>query len=251
MSRTSLISSRRFRALRERPATDTRLPPYPFPHSGDGRSIDSTRHTCLPGHSRSYAPFLGRPDSVGSPEAITPRVYSPVVSLGIPLSHGDGQESTHDPLRTVESVWGSSPPPDSPVVPLGEPLSPGNGRESAPPSLRMVQRFPPTDSPQRETPSRPVDSRVWRRLASQPTRPGHGPSIACSSPPRPLFALSFRCPARNLGRGLPLRRSGPRAGILASPSVIPNPDRESIPAPHPSFLRRQECGFTFQVQHAI
>ena len=177
MSRNSLHRPRRPRAVWDRPAHDTRLLSNPFPPPGDGRSIDSTRHTSSRGHSRGYAPFQGLcPDFVGSPEAIAPRVYSPVASLGTPLSHGDGKEVTPDTLRTVESVWGSSPFLDSPVFPLGEsPLS-RDGRGSALPSLRLVERFPHTD--RHEVPSRPVPSRVWRKLAPRPVRPGHGPSIA-------------------------------------------------------------------------
>ena len=156
MSRTSLHRPRRNRAVCHRPAAGTRLLPNPFP-PGDGRSIDSTRHTHLLGHSRGYAPFLGRPapaireglypGTAGFPEAVAPRVYSPVASLGTPSSHGDGKEVTPDPLRTVE-------------------------------------RFPHTDRP--EVPFRPVPSRVWRRLAPQPTRPRHGPSIAFPSPGEPV-----------------------------------------------------------------
>ena len=169
MSRTSLHRPRRNRAVCHRPAAGTRLLPNPFP-PGDGRSIDSTRHTHLLGHSRGYAPFLGRPapaireglypGTVGFPEALAPRVYSPVASLGTPSSHGDGKEVTPDPLRTVE-------------------------------------RFPHTDRP--EVPFRPVPSRVWRRLAPQPTRPRHGPSIA--SPPQESLSTkggSFRGSAQNV-----------------------------------------------------
>ena len=182
MSRNSLHRPRRPRAVWDRPAHGTRLLPNPFPPPGDGRSIDSTRHTSSQGPSRGYAPFQGLcPDFVGSPEAIAPRVYSPVASLGTPLSHGDGKEVAPDPLRTVESVWGSYPFLDSPVFPLGEPPTPRDGRGSALPSLRLVERFPHTD--RHEVPFRPVPPRVWRRLVPQPVRPRHGPSIACPSLP--------------------------------------------------------------------
>ena len=224
MSRIALTRPRRNRAVWDRPAHDTRLLPTLFPDtvspsyptSGDGRSIDSTRHTYLLGYSRVYAPFMGRPapamckglcpDFVGSPEAIAPRVYSPVASLGTPLSHGDGKEDAPDPLRTVESVWGLPPFLDSPVFPLGESPSPRDGSGSALPSLRLVERFPHTDRPQRATPSRPVPSRVWRRLAPHPTRLGHGPSIAYPS------LLPFQCPARSKMR---LRRESIPVGGAA------------------------------------
>ena len=232
MSRTSLISNRRPRAVWDRTATDTRLPLIPFPDTvspshpipGDGRSIDSTRHTSSQGPSRGYAPFQGLcPDFVGSPEAIAPRVYSPVASLGTPSSHGDGKEVTPDPLRTVESVWGSSPFLDSPVFPLGEsPLS-RDGRGSALPSLRLVERFPHTD--RHEVPSRPVPPRVWRRLATQPARLGRGPSIACPSlPTDPSFLTVIPAPES---------RTKMRQGVNPSPS-LPSP---SFPTPIGSQMR--------------
>ena len=196
MSRNSLIGSRRTRALRERPANDTRLNPSPFPtrrwkvhrlyaaHPSLGSlpRLRPLKGVLTPG----YRPG-GRPDTIGSPEATAPRLDSPVASLGTPLSHGDGMEDTPDPLRTVESVWGSYPSPDSPVLPLGDSFSPRDGRESALPSLRMVERLPHTDRP--ELPSSLVDLRVWRGLAFQPLRLGHGPSIAYTTLPSPSFQL--------------------------------------------------------------
>ena len=118
MSRNSLISSRPTRALRERPATDTRLSPSPFPtrrwkvhrlHAAhlSPRSLPRLRPlngALTPG----YRPG-GRPDTLGSPEAIAPRLDSPVASFGTAPFHGDGKEDTPDPLRTVGSVWGSYP----------------------------------------------------------------------------------------------------------------------------------------------
>ncbi len=204
MSRTSLINSRRTRALRDRPAYDTRLLPSPFP-PGDGRSIDSPRHTCLPGLPRGCAPSSGRlapamceglyPDFVGSPEGIAPRDYSA-------------------------------------VSPLGDSHSPRDGKESALPSLRMMERFPHTDRPQGDTPSRPADLRVWRSLAPRPLRPGHGPSIAYTPFP------SFPTPIGNLWVGVPLalsvvEGSQERNGAVLQPptnaphTVIPMPCEES------------------------
>ncbi len=242
MSRTSLISTRRRRVVCHRPAPDTRLLPTPFPDtvspshppSGDGRPIDSTRHASSRGDSRGYTPFQGYtapatrqglwPDFVGSPEAIAPRVYSPVASLGTPLSHGDGKEVTPDPLRSVESVWGSNPLLDSPVFPLGESPSPRDGRGSALPSLRLVERFPHTD--RHEVPSRPVPSRVWRRLAPPARAPWSRPFHRLPLPPH---------------RHVPLNRhSGPpssvipaEAGIHPSRTTTYNPTHS--PLPHPSF----------------
>ena len=220
MSRTSLHRPRRNRAVCHRPATGTRLLPNPFP-PGDGRSIDSTRHTHLLGHSRGYAPFLGRPapaireglypGTAGFPEAVAPRVYSPVASLGTPSSHGDGKELTPDPLRTVEC-------------------------------------FPHTDRP--EVPFRPVPSRVWRRLAPQPTRPRHGPSIAFPSPGEPVRQRRIiprrraECPPLVEGiSDLPTR-------IIAPP---PTHERTRLPAhtshhPQPSSQRKRPFFKTIKVR---
>ncbi len=189
MRRNSLISSRRTRALRDRPATDTRLSPTPFPTRRwkvhrlyaanlSSRSLLRLRHlrgVLTPGHRPG-----GRPDTLGSPEANAPRLDSLVASLGTPLSHGDGMEDTPDPLRRVGSVWGSYPFQDSPVFPLGDPCSPRDGREFALPSLRMVERLPHTD--RSGLPSSLADLRIWRSLAPQPLRLGHGSSIASPSP---------------------------------------------------------------------
>ncbi len=218
MSRNSLISSRPTRALRERPATDTRLSPSSFPTRrwkvhrlyaanpslGSLPRLRPLNGVLTPG----YRPG-GRPDTLGSPEANAPRLDSPVASFGTPPYHGDGKEDTPDLLRRVGSVWGSYPFQDSPVFPLGDPCSPRDGREFALPSLRMVERLPHTDRPQGETPSSPDDLRVWRSLAPRPLRPGHGPSIAYPTlPTAPTFY-----------------------------TVIPDPDRESIPGAGPLVLR--------------
>ena len=209
MSRTSLHRPRRPRAVWDRSVAGTRLLPSPFLPPGDGRSIDPSRHTHPTGPCRGYALFLRRPapatcqglcpDFVGSPEASAPRVYSPVAPLGTPSSHGDGKEDTPDLLRTVESVWDSFPFLDSPVVPLGEPHPSSNGSESALPSLRMVKRFPHTDRP--EVPSRLVPSRSGAGWSPSPR------ALVTALPSPSQFSLSFRGPARDLGRGIPLSRT--------------------------------------------
>ena len=240
MRRNSLISSRRTRALRDRPATDTRLLPTPFPtrrwkvhrlhaaHPSLG-SLLRLRHeggVLTPGHRPG-----GRPDTLGSPEANAPRLDSPVASLGTPLSHGDGKEYTPDPIRRVESVWGSYPFRDSPVFPLGDFPLPRDGRESALPSLRMVERFPHTDRPQEETPSNPADMRVWRSLASRPLRLGHGPSIAYPTLTSSLSVIPEQSlPPRNRGESIPSSSSieleaevGASAPTSASVHLSPSP----------------------------
>ena len=175
MRRISLISSRPTRALRERPATDTRLSPSSFPTRrwkvhrlyaanpslGSLPRLRPLNGVLTPGHRPG-----GRPDTLGSPEANAPRLDSLVASFGTPPSHGDGMEDTPDPLRRVGSVWGSYPFQDSPVFPLGDPCSPRDGREFALPSLRMVERLPHTD--RSGLPSSLADLRIWRSLAPGP-----------------------------------------------------------------------------------
>ncbi len=220
MRRNSLISSRRTRTLRERPATDTRLSPSPFPtrrwkvhrpHAaypsfGSIPRLRPLKGALTPG----YRPG-GRPDTLGSPEAIAPRLDSPVASFGTPPYHGDGKGYTPDPLRTVGSVWGSYPFLGSPVLPLGDPCSPGDGREFALPSLRMVERFPHTDRPQRETPSNPADMWVWRSLASRPLRLGHGPSIAYTPLPTTILTVIPDPDWESIGGGSARPEQSPRA----------------------------------------
>ena len=219
MSRTSLHRPRRNRAVCHRPAAGTRLLPNPFP-PGDGRSIDSTRHTHLLGHSRGYAPFLGRPapaireglypGTAGFPEAVAPRVYSPVASLGTPSSHGDGKELTPDPLRTVE-------------------------------------RFPHTDRP--EVPFRPVPSRVWRRLAPQPTRPRHGPSITFPSPGEPVRQRRIiprrRCPRRMSAFGGRKSRTCPLA-LLPHLPPTKGPACQPTPPITPNRAAKENAPFSKQ-----
>ncbi len=226
MRRISLISSRPTRALRDRPATDTRLSPFPFPtrrwkvhrpHAanpslGSLLRLRPLNGVLTPGHRPG-----GRPDTLGSPEATAPRLDSPVASLGTPLSHGDGKEDTPDPLRRVESVWGSYPFRDSPVSNLGDAHKSRDDRESALPSLRMVERFPHTDRP--EVSSSPIDLRVWCSLAPRPLRPGHGPSIAYT--PLPVIPAPDResIPgAESRGGVLPPLPRGERVGVRVIPS---------------------------------
>ena len=235
MRRNSLISSRPTRALRERPATDTRLLSTSFPtrrwkvhrpHAAhlSPRSLPRLRPlngALTPG----YRPG-GRPGTLGSPEATAPRLDSPVAPLGTPLSHGDGKEDTPDPLRTVESVWGSYPFQDSPVSSLGDSHSPGDGRESALPSLRMVERLPHTDRPQGETPSSPADMRVWRSLAPRPLRPGHGPSIAYPTlPTAPTFYTVIPGSDRESMGGGSARHERSRGVSRAERGGVPSSER--------------------------
>ena len=176
MSRTGLHRPRRNRAVWDRTATGTRLlqssssytvsPGIPLP--GDGRSIDSTRHTLLYGHSRDCAHTLwrttpahstgeaDRPYYTGlSPGAIAPPAHSPVAYLGVLPSPSDGREDAlPPPLRLAERMWDLSPFLDSPVVAFGEAMPHSDGRESTPPYLRMGRHFWWSRLPYTEIPSR-------------------------------------------------------------------------------------------------
>ena len=240
-------------AERDRPGVHARFLPTAFPPtvspghplSGDGRSIDYTRHTSMQGHSRICAVFTAhsspatgqglRPDHVGPPEAITPRLYSPVASLGIPLSHGDGTEDTPDPHRTVESVWGSHPTLDSPVVPTGEPRPTSNGRESALPSLRMVERFPHTDRPQRVFPlvlSSSGSGAGWPTGPSAPVDALPSPTPPPSAIPSPVGVplVGTLSGVRPLTLSPVEGRQRGAAPHPISPSHQPNPPTSVVPA---------------------
>ena len=211
MSRTSLTRPRRNRAVWDRPANGTRLlqssssytvsPGIPLP--GDGRSIDSTRHTLFYGHSRDCAHTLRRTTPAHStgeadrpyytgllPGAIAPPAHSPVAYLGVLPSPSDGSEDAlPPPLCLAERMWDLIPFLDSPVVPLGEPHTPSDGSESALPTLRMVERVPWTDmAPRRDTLSPCPHLHLQRFVGPapadiQPPAPlSPGPSIAYPSP---------------------------------------------------------------------
>ena len=127
--------------------------PSPQP-SGDGRSIDSTRHTLFYGHSRDCAHTLrrttpayptgeaDRPHYTGlSPGAIAPPAHSPVAYLGVlPLPSDGSEDALPPPLRLAERMWDLIPFLDSPVVPSEIPTHPAAEVESALPSIRVVER---------------------------------------------------------------------------------------------------------------
>ena len=180
MSRNSLHRPRRNRAVWDCSATGTRLLPNPspttvspgYPLPGDGRSIDSSRHTLLYGHSRVSALSERRsapatatgareglwPDNVGFPEAIAPRVYSTVARPGEHISPGDGSEDALPLLRMAERKWDLFPLPDSPVVSLGDSLRPSDGVESALPSLRGISSTGPYRPPRTFTDLSPLST---------------------------------------------------------------------------------------------
>ena len=242
MSRTSLHRPRRNRAVWDRTANGTRLlqssssytvsPGIPLP--GDGRSIDSTRHTLFYGHSRDCAHTLRRTTPAHStgeadrphytgllPGAIAPPAHSPVAYLGVLPSPGDGSQlPLPPPLRVAER---NSPSPDSTVVALGEAMPHSDGRESTPPYLRMAGHFWWSRLPHTEIPSRlfhilseargcrkagvDVEHPLWRT-----TPIGTGVAVFLRNRPGPSIPSPSRFLRHSCGR-----RSQMRQGVNPSP----------------------------------
>ncbi len=261
MSRISLHRPRRNRAVWDRPANGTRLlqssssytvsPGIPLP--GDGRSIDSTRHTLFYGHSRDCAHTLRRTTPAHStgeadrpyytgllPGAIAPPAHSPVAYLGVLPSPSDGSEDAlPPPLRLAERMWDLIPFLDSPVVAFGEAIPPSDGIESTPPYLRMVGHFWWSRLPHTEIPSRlfhvlseargcrragvDVDHPLWRT-----TRIGTAVAVFLRKSPGPSI-LSL--PSRFLRHSCGGRNPSPEGqGPRSSGRTLPSP---SLPLPPP------------------
>ena len=271
MSRNSLHRPRRNRAVWDRSATGTRLLPNPspttvspgYPLLGDGRSIDSSRHTLLYGHSRVSALSERRsapatatgareglwPDNVGSPEAIAPRDYSTVARPREHISPGDGSEDALPLLRMAERKWDLFPLPDSPVVSLGDSLRPSDRVESALPSLRMVERVPCMDMPNPMVQRVPCTDMPHRDMLSGLVQTskgcwgGLGPMYSPLSPESRTF---HRLPLVHC----PIRDDRPVALGVGAPNGAPTPLPSSSHSPaHPvgDAPRREQL----QVRRAI
>ena len=169
MSRTRLIRPRRPRAVSDRPATDTRLLPNPFPltippfnshykrcskaerlslrsdqstsRSQHGRFPDKSRLALSKGPCQVRAPLTRRtilaPSGDASehsvmslPRAIAPPPDSPGLDLA-----GESEQSDTLRLKT------NAPFKDSTVVTIGDLRSTNAGLGSTLPSLRMVEHF--------------------------------------------------------------------------------------------------------------
>ncbi len=178
MSRTSLFRPRRHRAVRHRPATDTRLLPIPYPRldhflgwgiplalSGfeGSQEWNGRGHLPSPPHLNTHykrcpkAPHLRlRSDQSPSrslygrsPDKSWHALSKGCCQVRAPLTQRKGIAPSGDaPEHGVMSLpwaiappWASAPLPDSPVAALGEADPTSGGRESTLPFLRMVEHF--------------------------------------------------------------------------------------------------------------
>ena len=186
MSRTSLHRPRRPRAVWHRPATDTRLLPYPFPPTvplhiphykrcpkahrlrlrsdqslfppvhatGYGRSPDKTWLALSKGQCQVRAPLTRRIRFASSGDALEHSVMSPPWAIAPPPDSpgldlaGESEQSDNLRLKT------NAPFRDSTVVTIGELRSTNAGHGSTLPSLRMVGHFWWSRLPHTEIPSR-------------------------------------------------------------------------------------------------
>ncbi len=172
MSPTSLYRPRPPRAVRHRPATDTRLLPIPYPRLDHslGRGIPLALSGVEGSQERNgwgHLPCSPHPNSHYKRCPKVPRLrlrsdQSPSRSLHgrspdksrhtlskgccqvrAPLIRRKGIAPSGDaPERSVMSLpWASAPLPDSPAAALGEADPTSDGRESPLPFLRMVEHF--------------------------------------------------------------------------------------------------------------
>ena len=208
MSRISLTSNRRTRAVCHRSAPGTRLLPNPFPptipHLNShykrcakaerlrlrsdqssrllhGRSPDKSRHALSKDHCQVRAPLTRRIRFASSGDALEhsvmslPRAIAPPWAIApLPDSPGldlAGESEQSDNLRLKTNA----PFTDSTVVTIGDLRSTNAGHGSPLPSLRMVERFWWTRLPHSETSSRlfhiPSEVRGCRRAVADVKHP--------------------------------------------------------------------------------
>ena len=258
MSRISLIRPRRHRAVWDRPATDTRLLPNPFPlghrmfplilrfskgrveahalpktvslvpSSGDGRSIDSTRQALLLGnHCRDYAPLTGR-------------VYVAAIDLA-----GESVQPAIGGIRAIE------PSHDSTVITICELRFNDDGLGSMFPFLKVVEHHWWTGKPHTEIFSTFVHilKNVWgcRRVVVDATGIGAGvdaflrksprPSIACSFPPS-FQTLYSVIPDSHPAKRTPRRESISKGGAAHPEALEGSSGGRPAPIPHSTLIHR-------------
>ena len=187
MSRTRLIRPRHPRAVRDRPATDTRLLPNPYspcPHLNPhykrcskaerlrlrsdqstslpqhGRFPDKTQHALFKGPCQVRAPLTRRIILAPSGDALEHSVMSPPRAIapcsdspGLDLA-GESEQSDNLRLKT------NAPFRDSTVVTIGDLRSTNAGLGSTLPSLGVVEHFWWSRLPHTE-----ITSRLFRILS--------------------------------------------------------------------------------------
>ena len=255
MSRTGLHRPRQTRAVRDRPATGTRLLPNPFPSNVPlhfphykrcpkalrlrlrsdqspsrplhGRFPDKSRHALSRGHCQVRAPLTRRKGIAPSGDVPEHSVMSPPWAIapcsdspGLDLA-GESEQSDERRLKT------NAPFTDSTVVTTGELPTTNAGHGSPLPSLGMVEHFWWSRLPHSETPSRLLhilsEVRGCRRVVADVKRPqGRTPRIATGvadilrKRPGPSITSPFSLPFRGSARNLGLARSPISA--LSTPS---------------------------------
>ena len=234
MSRTGLHRPRRNRAVWDRPANGTRLlqssssytvsPGIPLP--GDGRSIDSTRHTLFYGHSRDCAHTLRRT----TPAHSTGEADRPYYTGLLPGGH-------------------CAPGPLPRRLPRSTPFTQRRQRGRAPPTTpagRAHVGFNPLSGLPRRSLRR--GHATQRRQRVHAPIPPHGRALLVveTAPHRDSLA-SLPRPLRSTGLSQSRRRCGPSAVADNTHRYSRRrlPAQESgtfhpLPLPFsPSFLRRQ------------
>ena len=277
MSRTSLHRPRRPRVVWDRPATGTRLSPYPFPPTiphlnthykrcpkalrlrlrSDqstsrplyGRSPDKSRRPLSKGHCQVRAPLTRRIRFASSGDApehsvmSLPRAIAPLPdSPGLDLA-GESEQSDNLRLKT------NAPFRDSTVVTIGDLRSTNAGHGSTLPSLGVVEHFW-WSRPHRETISRLLhilsEVRGCRRAVADVKCPlertqriGIGVDAFSRNRPGPSITSPRRACPPKVDHSRPRSVIHPRKGRAPAPRGVPSP-------PSPSPLSASPVGTTGQ-----
>ena len=265
MSRTSLHRPRRPRAVWDRPATGTRLSPYPFPPTiphlnthykrcpkalrlrlrSDqstsrplyGRSPDKSRRPLSKGHCQVRAPLTRRIRFASSGDApehsvmSLPRAIAPLPdSPGLDLT-GESEQSDNLRLKT------NAPFRDSTVVTIGDLRSTNAGHGSTLPSLGVVEHFW-WSRPHRETISRLLhilsEVRGCRRAVADVKCPlertkriGIGVDAFSRNRPGPSITSPRRACPPKVNHSRPRSVIHPRKGRALAPRSVPSPSPPS------------------------
>ena len=239
MSRTSLHRPRRPRVVWDRPATGTRLLPYPFPPNIPHYKRCPKAHRLRLSSDQSLSPQVhvtrhGRfPDknrqalSKGSCQVRPPLTRRNTLALS-----GDAHE------HGVKLLTRAIVPRDSTVVALGEAMPHSDGRESTPPYLRMAGHFWWSRLPHTEIPSRLFhvlsEARGCRRAGVDVEHPlsrtspiGTGVAALLRNRPGPSIPSPFPAPH---SPAHPEERR--RVERIEAPTKAPSHPRKEPPAAH-------------------